>query len=102
MPNNHSATVINFCSSTLGQDKPQRGMVHKRRTHIFDPRYLNTRRNFKFQHFHQNTMQLTSIVGVVHKPCGHGRGEGFFQLSILQHSPQEGVKNIQKPVHMIY
>ena len=26
-------------------------------------------------------------LGGIHKPCGHGRGEGGYQLSILLHSP---------------
>ena len=50
-------------------------------------------------------------LGGIHKPCGHGRGEGVSQISMLQHKPYlvkwstkggGGVKNLQKTVHMVY
>ena len=46
--------------------------------------------------------------GGIHKPCGHGRGRGVSQMSMLLHKPYfvkwstRGVKNLQKTVHMIY
>ena len=52
------------------------------------------------------------IIGVIHKPRGHGRGRGhpkdcityIYKLSLIKWSTKGGVgaKNVQKSVHVVY
>ena len=49
-------------------------------------------------------------MGVIHKPCGHGRGRGVYEMSKLLRKPYlvkrstkgEGGQNVQNSVHMVY
>ena len=38
------------------------------------------------KHFPAPT-SILFVFGVIHKPCGHGRGEGVCQMSILRYKP---------------
>ena len=31
--------------------------------------------------------EIGKLIGDIHKPCGHGRGRGVYQMSILLHKP---------------
>ena len=54
-------------------------------------------------------MYLLKSLGGIHKPCGHGRGEGVCQMSILLHKPyrikwstKEEAKKVRISVHIVY